>query len=335
MRRHLAIFGTLCSVLLTGALSAQAQDWIQSVFPDRVAELGTVARGSKVRHTFRVINTTNQEIRIVGAKPKCGCTDVVLGARVIPPATQTTIEVTLDTTKFENYKASGLTLTLDRPSSIQIDLNLNAFIRGDVRLTPGNFDFGIVPHNTKQSRTATLNYYGGKPGWRVTGIELTNNDSLVVEAQPTGTPSNGGSLQYVITATLDPSVPNGYFKDQINLITNDPSAPKIPISVSANVQATVMLSPSLINLGTLKAGQTVTKTVLVRASKPFKVTGFKADRDELTGKAADESLKGLHTVTLTFKAPSKPAPFHGVLDIQTSLEGEEPGKLAVFATVVP
>lgn len=333
MRKHLAIFVTAYSALLALSPSANGQDWIASVFPDRNVDLGTVARGSKVRHTFRVINTTNQEIRIVGAKPKCGCTDVVLGARVIPPATQTTIEVTLDTTRFENYKASGLTLTLDRPSNIVVDLNLSAFIRGDVRLTPGNVDFGVVPHHTKQTRTLTLNYYGGRPGWRLTKIE-TNSDALIVEAQPSANPS-GGTLQYVLTATLEPTAPNGYFKDEISLITNDPSAPRIPISVSANIQAAVMVSPGLINLGTLKVGQTVTKTVLVRAAKPFKVVGFKADRDELTGKVADESQKGLHTATLTFKAPAKPGPFHGVLEIQTSLEDEEPGKLTVFATIVP
>ena len=291
-------------------------------------------RGSKVRHTYRVVNTTNEEIRIVNTHPKCGCTDVRLGARVIPPATQTTIEVTLDTTKFQGFKASGLTLTLDKPSSIEVDLNLTAFIRGDVTLNPGNVDFGIVPHNAKQSRTLTLSYFGGRPGWRINGIETISPD-LVVEAQPPATPSTGGSLQYVLTATLKPTVPSGYFKDEITLETNDPSAPKIPISVSANIQAAVMISPALINLGTLKAGKTVTKVVLVRATKPFKVTGFKADRDELTGKVADEDSKALHTVTLTFKAPAKPAPFHGVLEIQTSLDGEAPGKLGVFATVVP
>src|SRR3954447_17314759 len=91
---------------------AGAQDWVATAFPERNFEFGTVARGSKVMHAFKVLNRTNQEIHIADWRTKCGCTEVRVGAREIPPGTQTIIEATLDTTKFQGFKASGLTLVI-------------------------------------------------------------------------------------------------------------------------------------------------------------------------------------------------------------------------------
>ena len=123
-----------------------------SVFPERAFDFGTVARGSKVHHTFKLLNRTNQEIHIADWRTKCGCTEVRVGAREIPPGTQTIIEAVIDTTKFQGYKASGLTLVIDRPSFVEVDLNLTCFIQGEIVLNPGQVDFGIVRHASQPDR---------------------------------------------------------------------------------------------------------------------------------------------------------------------------------------
>ena len=35
----------------------------------------------------------------------------------------------------------------------------------------------------------------------------------------------GGQVQYQLTATLEPAVATGFFKDEISLLTNDPTIP--------------------------------------------------------------------------------------------------------------
>src|SRR5258708_1510631 len=119
----------------------RAQEWVNTVFPSREHNFGTVARGSKVHHTFPLVNTTDKEIHIVTYRTKCGCTEVRLGATTIPPGTQTVVEAVIDTTKFTGPKASGLTLVIDRPQFVEVDLSLNCFIRGDLTLNPGQADF--------------------------------------------------------------------------------------------------------------------------------------------------------------------------------------------------
>ena len=74
----------VCFLLRSGlvpAARAGASDWISLVFPDRTHDFGNVARGSQVRHAFAVVNRSNSEVHIASWRPKCGCTNVKVGAR--------------------------------------------------------------------------------------------------------------------------------------------------------------------------------------------------------------------------------------------------------------
>lgn len=333
MRRALLIGAALACFSPSIAF---AQSWVDTVLPERSFDFGTVARGSKVRHTFRLVNRLGQEVRIATWKSKCGCTEVRVGAQVIPPGTQTTIEAVIDTSKFVGYKPSGLTLVFQSPTPVEVDLNVSCFIRGDITLNPGVADFGIVPRSSvggKPTMTLALTYAGGVPNWGITRIQ-TQSSSVSVRSQELGR-SGSGQVQYNLTATLDPSALNGFVKDEITLFTNDPTGQTIPISVVVNVQSAVTVSPSPLILGQVKPGQVVTKTLLVRSSQPFKLAGIKPNRDELSAAAGDETLKPVHTVTLSFKAPAQPGPFNAVVEIASDIKDEPPVKLNAFATVVP
>ena len=264
LMRGMMLFGLLGLAASCPAVRGQGLEWVDSALPERAFDFGTVARGSQVRHAFPLVNRTDQEIRIVDWQTKCGCTNVHVGAKVIPPGTQTTIEATIDTTRFLGYKPSGLTLIFDRPASVQVDLNLTCFIRGDIVMTPGQIDFGIVRRADKMPPASlTLTYAGGRSDWEVTKMK-TQTSKVKAELREQSRTADG-QISYVLTATLQPSVTNGYFKDEITLITNDQSSPTIPISVVANIQSAVAVTPSIINFGGLHAGQSVSKTVLVRS----------------------------------------------------------------------
>jgi hypothetical protein len=317
---------------LAAAPSQAQQPWHTTIFAEKSHDFGTVARGSKVRHAFKLVNNTGYDIHIADWRTKCGCTNVKVGARDIPTGTQTTIEATLDTTKFQGYKASGLVLVLDKPSFVEIDLGLTSFIRGDVMLSPGAMDFGIVPRGSKPVMDLTLNYFGGTPNWGITEVK-TISPNLTATAKEIS--RSGGAVRYQLSATLEPSAPAGYFKDEITLLTNDGSIATIPVSVSANVQAAVSVAPGVVNLGHVKPGQVVKKTVLVRSSQKFKVTGANSAKPELKATGATDEEKPFHTLVVELTAPAQPGPFNAVLEIETNLKDEPPAKLSAFATVVP
>jgi hypothetical protein len=328
------VFISLTAWALVGSPNAQAQNnWFDQIFPEKSHNFGTVARGSQLRHAFRLVNTTSYDIHIADWRTKCGCTDIKVGARDIPPGTQTTIEATLDTTKFQGYKASGLTLVLDRPYFVEVDLNLVCFIRGDVMLVPGQVDFQAVPRGTKPTATLNLTYLGGRPDWDITKVQ-TIGPQVTAELRKLGR-NAGGALQYQLTATLDSTAPSGYFKDEITLLTNDRESPSIPVSVTANVLAAVSVAPAVVNLGRMRPGAIVKRTVMVKASKPFKVTEVMPQKPDLKASKTFDDAKPFHTLTVEFKAPTQPGPYNAVVEITTDLPNEPPAKFTAFATIVP
>jgi len=329
--RRTTLLLALGLILLVGRPTL-AQNWFDGIFPEKAKDLGTVARGTKIRHAFKLVNTTSYDIHIANYVTKCGCTDVKIGAHDIPPGTQTTIEATIDTTKFQGFKASGLTLKLDRPSYAEVDLNLTCFIRGDILLNPGTVDFQAVARGSKPVQTLTLNYLGGDPNWAITKV-LTISPHISATAREVG--RTAGNVQYQISANLASTAPSGHFKDEITLVTNDPNGQNIPISVSANVQAAVTVSPAIINLGHVKPGETVTREILVRSSQAFKLTGLAAQRPELSASETNPAPLAFHKVKVTLKAPATSGPYNASLEIATDLKDEPPAKLTAFATVGP
>ena len=120
-----------------------------------------------------------------------------------------------------------------------------------------------------------------------------NTISEHIEAKLTETGrSPGGSVNYTLSVVLKPSAPVGFFKDEITLWTNDANSPTIPISVSAVVQSNVVVSPSVINFGTVKAGQSIQKTVLVLGSKPFKLAEVRPSLADLSTAPLADQPKG-------------------------------------------
>ncbi len=334
MRRTMLIL-LLGMVISSPVVRAQNFDWVASALPERAYDFGTVARGSQIRHAFKLINQSDQEIRIADSRTKCGCTNVRIGAKIIPPGTQTTIEATIDTTKFLGYKPSGLVLVFDRPAFVEVDLNLTCFIRGDIVMNPGQIDFGTVVRKPGQTPTAslTLTYAGGRSDWEVTKMK-TQSSKVKAELRELSRTADG-QINYTLTATLLPGTTNGYFKDEVALLTNDPSSPSIPISIVANIRSAVAVTPSIINFGGLRPGQSVSKTVVVRAAEPFSITRMAPSQVDHQPAEDEKGPRAAHQLKLTFKAPAQTGPYHATLTIETDIKDEPPALLKTFATVVP
>lgn len=323
----------LAALAATSTPEARAQGWVDIAFPDRAHNFGTVAKGSKVHHSFKVVNTLPQEIHILTYRPKCGCTDVKLGATTVPTNTQTVIEAVVDTTKFVGPKESGLTLVIDRPVYQEIDFRLSCFIRADLTLTPGEVQFGVVNRSAGKTEELTLTYVGQQPDWAITRMQtLSPNVTARLTEQPR---SAGSPTTYSLAVTLNPSAPVGILKDEITLFTNDPTSPTVPVSVSAMVQSNVTVTPSVMALGQVRAGEAIERTILVRSSQPFGVVAARSNRPELTFAPPGDKPSPLHQVKATLKAPAQPGPFHAVIEVETDVKGEPPAKVNAFATVVP
>jgi hypothetical protein len=91
----------------------------------------------------------------------------------------------------------------------------------------------------------------------------------------------------------------------------------------------------VLNLGRLRPGEVVKKTVLVRSTQPFKLVELKPSNTDLTASSDTDGARPLHTVNLIFKAPARSGPYHAVCEIATDLKDEPSAQLATFATISP
>lgn len=332
--RSLAILIASVTSLIGPCIShLNAQEWVNSIFPDRNHEFGSVAKGSKLRYSFKVTNVTDKELHISSYQTKCGCTEVKIGATTVPPGTQTTIEATLDTTNFLGPKASGLILTIDRPSAAIVELNMNCFIRTDLTLLPGQIEFGTLKRTDSPNQSMTLQYSGERTDFKITGSQH-HSPRLKVKITEENRANN--TVSYKIAAEMLPSAVLGFYKDQITLKTNDASSPEIPIFVTAQVQGLLTASPSVMNLGQVAKGATVQKTVILKADKPFAVKEAKSTKGTVTVDPSTATPdQPIRTLNITYKAPDKPGPDHAVLEIASDIPDEPAAKVNLFATVMP
>ncbi len=189
------------------------------------------------------------------------------------------------------------------------------------------------PSEKPAAAALTLYYAGGRSNWEIVDMK-TQSAKVKAVAKELGR-SADGRIQWNVTATLEPGLPNGIFRDEITVVTNDTPPQTIPISVVANVQSAVSVTPSIINFGPLKPGQSASKVVRVRAvicvcdhaalaAANRRCQGV----EEKPGSAAD------HAVNITLKAPDVSGPFHAVLEVESDIKDEPPAKIKTFATVV-
>ena len=223
---------------------------------------------------------------------------------------------------------------IDRPNYVEVELNLTCFIRGDV--TPDarsdRLRDGQALGQAADDNVLTLTYPGGRAGWEI--AEMKTQTAKVKAVAERLNRSAGGLVQWTVSATLQPGITNGYFKDEITLITNDIPAQTIPISVVANVQSAVSVTPSIINFGPIRAGQSVTKIVHVRSSVAVLDHQARSRQRRAAGRRAQTGSLPGHTVNLTIQGPSTPGPFYGVVTIESDVKDEPPARIKTFATIV-
>ncbi len=122
------------------------------------------------------------------------------------------------------------------------------------------------------------------------------------------------------------------FKRELHLRTNDPASPLIAVLVQADVQSAVTLSPGVLRLGQAMVGDVLSRKVVVRGTKPFRVLGVDGLGDGIT-LAAEPATAAALTQVLTFKCQlSKAGELRKQLQIRTDHQAT-PLTLTVEATI--
>ncbi len=310
-------------VLALATVAAPAQGWAEKMFPDGLThDFGTVPRGTQLLHKVKITNIYNVRMEITSIKSGCGCVTATAAKRVLEPRESTIIEVRMDARRFTGPKEVGVRVTVGPEYISSAELTIKANSRTDVVFNPGQVSFGTVTRG--QAPTQTINVeYAGKLDWQVSEVVAKDVPYTTVikelYRQPAGRLGVGKS-GYRLSVTLKDDAPLGALTHFVYLKTNDPASPLVPVLIEANVQSALSVLPAALSLGAVKTDTTLTRRVVVRGNRPFRIK-------EVDGVGSDIQLGAALATTdaevqfVTFKCNfDKPGPFKRELKIKTTIQ---------------
>jgi hypothetical protein len=290
---------------------------------------GTVARGSKVEHTFTVTNIYQEEVHIASVRSSCACTTPQIANSTLKTWDKGKIVAQFNTRSFLGDKNATVTVTIDKPFFAEVQLQVAGYIRSDVVLDPGFVDFGNVDQGGAAEKKLNISY-AGRDTWKIVDVQSANRH---LEAQLTETSRTAGQVGYQLIVRLRNDAPVGYLKDHLTLITNDERSKEIPVDVEGQIVADLTVSPASLFMGVIQPGKKVTKQLVVKGKKPFKITAIECDDPSFTFKTP-ETAATVHLVPVTYEAGEEPGKVTQKIRIQTDIGEGISSELNAYAEVV-
>jgi hypothetical protein len=315
-------------LVLSLAGPAVAQDWARKMFAETDHEFGVVARGSDTVFKFPVTNIYKDDVVLESVRSSCGCTSADLEHPIIKSFETGYVVAKFNTRTFTGIHSATLTVQISKPYPAQVQVRVHGNIRGDVVFEPGSVEFGQVDQGTSQEKKVSISY-AGRSGWNVDDVRSSSD---YLEAELVQRERNGGRVVYDLVTRLRDSAPAGFLKTQLVLVTNDASNPRIPLEVSADVRPELTVAPDTIVLGDVQQGNSVTKKVLVRGKRPFRIVEVKCE-DECLSFQQSDSADTKQMVTLNFTAKGAARRIKAPVTFVTDLGETFTATCDVYATI--
>ncbi len=308
-----------------------SQEWARKMFAVQFHEFGTIARGSKAEFCFELTNPYLEDVRIAHVRSSCGCTSVYIkdDKRELKTYERGGIVARVNSSSYLGRYGATITVTFDRPYFAEVQLQVSSYIRADVVFEPGSVQFGTVEQGQPAEQKVKVTCYGNS-NWRIRELRSANPH---LSAEAVELSRGPGQVLYELTVKLGPNAPAGYIKDHLLLMTSEGQAVQIPLAVEGLVSSGLTLSPGTLFLGMVQPGQTVTKQLVVKGTKPFRILAIKCDDPSFrfdTSSAGTAKL--LHIVPVTFVAGAQTGKVHQTIRIETDFADAQP-ELSAYAVV--
>ena len=311
------------------ATPCAAQEWADKMFETRSHDFGMIARAAKAEFAFELTNIYLEDVHIAGVRATCGCTTPRIEKDTLKTYEKGAIIAHINSDRFLGHQGSTITVIIDKPLYAEVRLHVKVYVYSDVLLEPSNVAMGSVPRGSAAERTIRIQY-NGRSDWKI--VEVKSNNPHMV-GTVTETSRQGNQTVYELKVVLDKDAPVGYLNEHFMLVTNDPQTKQIPVLVEGQVQADISVSPASLFLGVLQPGQSVTKQIVVRGQKPFRIVSVQGDCKCLQAIAPkDKEAKSFYLVPVAFTAGEKTGKITQTVYIETD-SGQTVLKVPAYAVV--
>lgn len=321
----------LCALLLAiSLLSANvgAKDWAQKMFKVTSHDFGHVAHGAKTEFAFELQNSYEEDVHIAEIRSSCGCTTAVANKTTLKTWEKAAIVTIFNTKSFQGQRNSTLTVVIDKPFRAEVQLTVSGYIHNEVDFQPGSIVFGDVEQGTAVAQKVAVTFYG-RNNWNITDVRSANEN---LEVELSDAVRQPGRTVYNMTVRLKADAPAGYINDTLTVVTDDRNVPTVPLTVEGKVTPALTISPGSLFLGVLEPGQSVTKQLVVRAKKPFKIVAVRCDGEAFDFKTNDQA-RPVHLIPVTFTAGNDLGEIQQVIEIETTLAAGGTAKCLARGTI--
>jgi hypothetical protein len=321
--------GLLATLFVFSAAPLFGQEWAKKMFKVAEHDFGICARNARSEYEFVFENIYMEDIHVAGVRTSCGCTT----PKVINPTVKTyeqgAILAHFNTDRFSGSRGATLTVTIDKPFYAEVQLHVKGYIRSDVDIKPGSVQLGEVDQGTPADQKVSVNF-GSSSQWRIEDVKSANPH---IKARAVEAFRGNGQVNYDLLVHLDQDAPLGYVNDYLMLVINDQRGTQIPLLVEGRVDASITVSPAALFMGVLQPGQKVTKTLIVKSKKPFKILAINCDEKSFEfDTSAEQSPKTLHLIPVTFIAGTEMGKVVKSIKIETD-QGKYTPELSAYAVV--
>lgn len=257
---------------------------------EQAYDFGIVDRGTIVRHTFVVVNTTGVVWQIASEKVSCGaCVSVHREWTELPPGESGDVEVRLDTKgkRGRLNQWAALVPTDDRCATIRLAM------RGAVHsvwLDPTNLDLGRLQPGEVRDIPYAVRVVGMKEA-RLRALESSNPAVMALALEkPTARTSEDARVETLAIGKLKWTTPTdvlGAVRYSMRAtITYNGRVLELVAQISGHVVGSIDASPRGVFFGRVASGETVERTLLLRASG-----GKRIQWDQLVLSAEHDSVQ--------------------------------------------
>jgi hypothetical protein len=325
LRYGLVLFAGLCA-----AAPAAAASWADGLFDELSKDFGSVPRGPTLVHPFRVVNKTSGPVRISGIRVSCGCTSATALRSYLNPGEETAVVARMDTSLFVGVRSVTIYVQFDRPAFEEVRLWVQANARYDFNVTPDSLAFGQVKRGAAPSAGVLITFYGHADA-RIVDV---HSESNYIRPALQEVRRLDSEVTYQLSTALRADTPVGKWYTDVWLRTNNPALPQVRVPLTVEVESALSVTPEAVTLGQVHVKGESERRVLVRGTKPFKITRVQGTDDQLAVKDNTPEARAVHVLTVRLKG-ARAGELSRTLRILTDLPEDNQVDFQVSALVTP
>jgi hypothetical protein len=236
-------------------------------FSELIHDFGTVHRGDVLGVEFSFSNTGDAPLAITGVHAGCGCTVADFDStKSYRPGETASIGLTLDTKNFVGAISKAVTVITNEKILSTRTLILKAKVSEDFVLDPPMIYFGKGRATEFGERVIVL-----RGDSKVTPTKLVYAEDLL-DARLVE-----GEGRWQIFLALKPTVPAGFLREQIKVLTDSPKLSEVIVPVRAEVIGSFAVNPSYLEFGAIADGAVVKRAFNIDALREFRITETRAE----------------------------------------------------------